>query len=248
MGPDISLPLAFVENLDLPVLIDVDQHHFEKVLRVREGERISISDARGSWRECNFGTELTELGEIKNQSASKPKLGIGFCPLKGGRSDGMVAKLTEIGIDYMTPFFAERTIVEFDEEKLVSQIKRWKRIVRESSMQSKRVHLPEITSPSDFVSLSIQENVGHCVIKNDVIKNHATKNGEDPPQDLSPQDINTFPEVTFLLVGPEGGWSKGEYSYIQNPVSLTPNVLRSDTAAILAGAFLVQRRGGNSGR
>lgn len=234
MRPDTSLPLVFVKHLaesdsKIPKLGKTDLHHLEKVLRVRNGERICISDGKGSWQECAFGDSLEDFGNIQTQAQdqNRRKLGIAFCPLKSGKSDMVISKLTEVGIDYMTPFFSERSIVEFDENKLANQTERWERIIRESAMQCKRVNLPEITYPDEFIGLSERNNVGHCVIDGEQNEKY-TKEATLEPH-----------EISLLLVGPEGGWADGEYDYICNPVNLAPNVLRSDTAAIIAGNYLV---------
>ena len=48
----------------------------------------------------------------------------------------------------------------------------------------------------------------------------------------------------LLLVGPEGGWDDGERAAGLPAVSLSPGVLRAETAAIVAGALLVALRAG----
>ncbi len=255
--PNISIPLVFVDDLDSPELSKTDRHHFEKVLRVKKGDEITISDGKGSWRSCLFGEQLNELGEIKTLSSfevtrkkegvkseitqkspteDSTKIGVGFCPLKGGRSDLVVAKLTEVGVDYMTPFFADRSVVKFDEKKFEAQKARWQKIIRVASMQSRRVYLPELTEVGDFISLSESDATGHADILQaaGVSKDGSMLKTEET-------EIADNNAISFIMVGPEGGWSDAERKYIKRPVNLGPNVLRSETAAILAGAYLVQR-------
>ena len=45
-----------------------------------------------------------------------------------------------------------------------------------------------------------------------------------------------------MLVGPEGGWSDDELALGAARVSLGPNVLRAETAAIAAGVRLAAQR------
>ena len=228
VNPSISIPLLFVEDLEAPVVDAQDRHHFEKVLRVKEGDKITISNGAGMWRECKFGRELLDLREIKTMEPPAPRLGIGFSPLKGGRSDLIVAKLTEVGVDYITPFYAERSVVR-NKDEASGQLKRWEKIIRESGMQSRRVFLPQIYEPIDFLDLTEKSGVARC----DMF-------GEAVPKDSADSLIQL---CTHLLTGPEGGWSDLERKTLETEVSLGPNVLRSETAAILAGAVLVQARG-----
>jgi 16S rRNA (uracil1498-N3)-methyltransferase len=54
-----------------------------------------------------------------------------------------------------------------------------------------------------------------------------------PPPDLARPAV---------LVGPEGGWSEAELAYDLPAVGLGPHVLRTETAAIVAGTRLVAAR------
>ena len=47
-----------------------------------------------------------------------------------------------------------------------------------------------------------------------------------------------------VLVGPEGGWSPAERGFGLPTVALGPTVLRTETAAVTAGALLAALRAG----
>jgi RsmE family RNA methyltransferase len=51
-------------------------------------------------------------------------------------------------------------------------------------------------------------------------------------------------ERPVVLVGPEGGWAPEETACGRPTMGLGPHVLRSETAAIAAGALLVAKRAG----
>ncbi len=235
---DISLPLLFVEDLEAPVVEKADRHHFEKVLRVKYGDSINISDARGRWRRCIFDSSLKDMGEVHQQEISeRPEIGVGFSPLKGGRSDFIVAKLTELGVDFLTPFFAERSVVRPSSEKIASQMQRWRKIAREAAMQCRRVRLPEIKEPVDFMELA------QAAAKNK--KDGAGKKTarcDRAGKQLNFSSEGQSLEFSHLLAGPEGGWTQEERQALAEEVCLGENVLRSETAAVLAGAFLAQLR------
>ena len=52
MNPALRASAAhvFVDSLDAPVPSDDDAHHLFRVLRLRDGEVVTVSDGNGSWR------------------------------------------------------------------------------------------------------------------------------------------------------------------------------------------------------
>ena len=87
-------------------------------------------------------------------------------------------------------------------------------------MQCRRTYLPEIGQLSDFATVAALPDV-------------AMADGEGSPPSLS---------VRTLLVGPEGGWDPAESAFGLPLVRLGAHTLRSETAAITAGALLVALR------
>ena len=61
----------FVDEIENPELGEEDDHHFGKVLRLRNGDRITVSDGEGNWRECIYGSTLEVVGEIFFQPLSR---------------------------------------------------------------------------------------------------------------------------------------------------------------------------------
>jgi 16S rRNA (uracil1498-N3)-methyltransferase len=131
-GPDGRHgPHAFVANLDAPALDPEDRHHFERVLRLRPGDELTVSDGAGRWRPCTLGAELTSTGPIITVAAPEPRLTVAFALVKGARPELVVQKLTELGIDHIVPFTP-----------------------REASMQSRRCHLPEVEGLRSFAQVA----------------------------------------------------------------------------------------------
>ena len=215
-------PHVFVEDLARPELAPHDRAHLEKSLRLRVGDELTASDGRGRWRPCRFGEPLEVAGPVVEVASPSPRLTIAMAVVKGDRQDGVVQKLTELGIDEIVPFFAERSVVAWDAARAEKQLARWRRIARESSMQSRRVRLPTIAAPTTFEALS----------------------GDDPVAVRAERGGQALrPDHTTVLVGPEGGWSDAERAAL-GEVSLGSNVLRADTAAIAAGTLAAALRSG----
>ena len=211
-------PHVYVEDLDEPVLADEDRHHLARVLRLRDGDSLTVGDGLGRWRPARFGSDLRIDGEVVEVPAASRTVGVGFALIKGGRPELVVQKLTELGVDHILPLAAERSVVRWDEAKVASQYERMVRVAREAGMQSRRARLPEVAPVAPVESLldAAMAEPGGEVLDTD---------------------------VDVLLVGPEGGWTPEELRE-RRRISLGSTILRAETAAIVAGALLVALRDG----
>jgi len=215
---------AFVVDLAAPELTDADRHHLERVLRLRPGDEITVSDGAGSWRPCRFGAPLEPVGDVSREPAPDPPLTVGFALTKGQRPELTVQKLTELGVDRIAPFVAARTVVRWDPDQAAAHVERLRRLAREAAMQSRRVWLPEVEQVRDFATVVDAIGAGACL---------ADRAGGAPAL--------SRPAV---LVGPEGGWSDDERACGLPVVGLGRHVLRAETAAVAAGVVLSALRAG----
>jgi len=211
---------AFVDDLDAPRLADDDHHHLERVLRLRAGDELTVSDGAGRWRLCRFGRELEIAGPIGHDALPSPEITIAFALTKGDRPELVVQKLTEIGVDRIVPFVAERSIVQWDDDKSARQLERLGRVAREAAMQSRRTRIPGVEAVSTFADVA--RRAGAAM---------ADRGGGNPSL-----------ARPFVLIGPEGGWSEPERAAGLPKIGFGPTVLRAETAAIVAAAALAGLR------
>jgi 16S rRNA (uracil1498-N3)-methyltransferase len=212
------LPFAFVDDLDTPVLVDGDRHHLERVRRLRPGDELTVGDGVGRFRVVRFGAELEVTGAIESVPAPDETVTIAFALTKGEKPELVVQKLVEIGVDRIVPFVGDRTVVRWDEAKSIRNAERWRTIAREAAAQAHRPHLAEIAEVATFTYVA--------ALPGAVL---AHPDGGPPS-----------PTTRTVLVGPEGGWSPAEEATVAGRVRLGPHVLRSETAALVAGALLVR--------
>ncbi len=215
---------VIVADLGSPELDDDDRHHLRAVLRLRPGEAVSATDGRGAWRACRYEAKgrLVVDGEVVHDTRPAPLLTVGFPPVKGDRPEWAVQKLTEIGIDRIVVLRTERTVVRWDAARAGHHVARLRAVVRQAVMQSRRTWVPEVTGPEDLASLAVRPDVAI-----------AARTGAPPSL--------AFPMV---LVGPEGGWTPQEEAKATTLVRLGPGVLRTETAAVVAGVLLAALRSG----
>src|SRR4051812_23439651 len=218
MEPAEAKAHAFVLDLVAPELDDGDRHHLLRVLRLRAGEAVTVSDGRGGWRPCRFGDDgaVEVTGPVVTEPEPAPSLTVGFALVKGERPEWVVQKLTEIGVDRIVPFVAERSVVRWDDEKAERNHERFITIAREAAMQSRRAWLPVVDPIATFATLAGQPGA-----------TLADRTGAPPTL-----------QRPVVLIGPEGGWSEAERARGLPTVGLGPTVLRAETAAIVAGAAL----------
>ena len=153
-------PHVFVDDLERLELRDEDRHHLIRSLRLRSGDAFTASDGAGSWRAGRLGSgpgfEAEADGPAVFVEAPGTRLTIGFALIKGGRPEMVVQKLTELGVDAIAPFTAERSVVRWDPDRAVRQTERLRRVAREAAMQSRQVRIPEIGKATDFADLAAQ--------------------------------------------------------------------------------------------
>jgi len=197
-----------------------DQRHLGRVLRLRAGEVVTVSDGVGHWRRCRWrGTEVDPEvdGPVRTVERVPPSISIGFAPVKGDRPEWTVQKLTELGVDAIIPLRAARSVVTWDGDRAIGHLERLRRVAREAAAQSRRCYLPEIAgvrAPADVSGAALAEP------------------GGDPVSLDRPT----------VLIGPEGGWDLTELAPEVPRVGLGPLILRAETAALTAAALLASLR------
>jgi 16S rRNA (uracil1498-N3)-methyltransferase len=203
------------------VLIDADtEHHLRRVLRLRDGESVSVTDGAGRWLLATTviaGSvlRLEPVSDLVIESARARPITIAAAMPKGDRLDWLVQKVTELGVDRIVLLHAERSVVRWKPERTASQLERLQRISDEACRQSRRVWRVAIDQPVEATTV-----LGSFVA------------AEPGGRDLAPGD-------RCVAIGPEGGWSADELDQAAELVSLGPNILRTETAAVAASTLCV---------
>jgi 16S rRNA (uracil1498-N3)-methyltransferase len=220
--PGGTAPHVVVADVDAPVLGSDERHHLERVRRLHDGDPVSVTDGEGAWRWCRFGAELRPDGPVEHDPRPSPELTVAFALVKGGRPELVVQKLTELGVDRIVPFVAERSVVRWEGSRAERNVERLRRVATEAVAQSRRTWSPEVGALSTFEEVAALPGAAGADL------------GGAPPSLDRP----------VLLIGPEGGWSPTERAALPATVGLAATVLRAETAAITGGAVLGALRSG----
>jgi len=209
---------------------DEEQAHIAKVLRMKNGEEIFVTDGKGNLATGNLIFEgkkvLLDVQEIKeNLPNFSPQLHIAIAPTKNiDRIEFFLEKATEMGISEITFLQTEQT-----ERKNISIEKLRKQSIS-ASKQSLRFHFPIInylTKFSDFIK-DINPQITFVA--------HCNENLER----IELKEIKAQEKITFLI-GPEGDFSEKEIQILAEKgvkaVSLGNQRLRTETAGIFVAAW-----------
>lgn len=218
--PDIKDDSSYVLN-------ENESKHAIKVLRLKEGDQITLMDGKG----CLYSATITNDSSKKCQVSIDEKkyyppknyhLHIAIAPTKNNdRIEWFIEKATEIGIDEITPIICSNS-----ERKVIKTDRLYKRAVA-ATKQSLTPYLPIINEPISFdefieTGFNGAKYIAHCY--------------EFDKTNL--KDSYNLQENCVILIGPEGDFTQEEVSkgikqgYV--PVSLSNSRLRTETAGIVA--------------
>lgn len=206
-----------------------ESRHMIKVLRMREGDRIKLTDGKGSFFEAEI-TQANPKGcsaKILIHQPQKPLsyfLHLAVAPTKlNDRYEWFLEKATEIGISEITPIICDHS------ERKTIKMERYEKIIQSAMKQSLKSYLPVLNEPTSFKQF-IEEQVS---LQNSKYIAHCEENDKKSLKSVLAPNQNTT-----ILIGPEGDFSPQEITlaikegYI--PVSLGTSRLRTETAAIVA--------------
>lgn len=203
------------------VAIDDDtEHHLRRVLRLRDGDVVSITDGQGRW--CLAAAivaanvlRLEATSTVVVEPAATTTITIAAAMPKGDRLDWMVQKVTELGVDRLVLLHTEHSVVRWKPDRVEHQLARLQRIADEALRQSRRVLRMAIDAP---------------VAATDVLEHFVV--AEPGGRTLRAGD-------SAVAVGPEGGWSASELAVCRDRIDLGPTILRTETAAVAVSTLCV---------
>ncbi|MBV9592447.1 MAG: 16S rRNA (uracil(1498)-N(3))-methyltransferase [Actinobacteria bacterium] len=229
--------LDVVPDGDEFVLDGAEGRHATTVKRLEIGERVLVGDGRGQVLTCAVRTVRPGVAVLAvlartRVAAPRPRLVVVQALPKGERAELAVELMTELGVDEIVPWAAERSVVRWSDERGERALTRWRRTAREATKQSRRPWRPDVSALADTAAVAARLRTGTAVGL--VLSEQADQALTDHSQDLAAAD-----EV-IVVVGPEGGLSPEELALFAaagaGVVRLGQPVLRTSTAGAAAAA------------
>ncbi len=230
-------PVTGVAVGDSVVVEGDEARHAVVVRRIRVGEQVVLVDGSGVSATCavtaTSKTSLTAcVSSVLVSPPPNPHVTVVQAIPKGDRGELAVEVLTEIGVDRIVPWAADRSVGVWRGERAAKSLAKWRSTARESGKQSRRSWLPSVTpmaSTDEVVALVAEADLA-------VVLHEAA----DAPLAALPV---TEAGSILVVVGPEGGITEEELGTFgaAHVVRLGESVLRTSTAGVAAVAALLSR-------
>ena len=215
--------------------------HALRVLRLTEGDEISLVDGEGTLyravitsatgKRCHY--DIAE--SLPQQRPWRGRLHIAMAPTKMmERTEWMAEKVTEIGVDELS--FPE---CRFSERRKMRK-ERVEKVVVAAMKQSHKAWMPQVNDMCAFKQFIDNERGGRkyiCHCYNEIERRELTSLLRESAESNAATGDTSDEDVT-ILIGPEGDFSVEEVRYAiskgYKSTSLGPSRLRTETAAIVA--------------
>lgn len=225
------MQLFFIPEYSGENIITLDKEessHISKVLRIKEGEEIFLTDGKGNLFTCVILESTPKRCNVKivkteeNYQKRSFKIHLAIAPTKNiNRIEWLLEKAVEMGIDEITPIVTEHS------ERRNINFERLDKIVVSAMKQSLKCFKPQLNELTDFSSLinNLKEEKKYLCCCSDEEK-------------IFIKDDYSKDKDVILFIGPEGDFSDKEIAQAKNAgcklITLGQQRLRTETAALYA--------------
>jgi 16S rRNA (uracil1498-N3)-methyltransferase len=216
-----------------------EARHAVTVSRIAVGEHVAIGDGlgtivRGPVAQATPASLSISIETVERTERPSPAIVLAQALAKGDRDELAIQAATELGVDAVLPWAAQRSISKWEGAKLVKGHDRWLAVVREASKQSIRAWVPDVLDHASTKQLARLTEATRVLVL-------------EPTAPVALTAIALDDRDVTLVVGPEGGVAPAELDLLvaagAELVSLGANVLRTSTAGPAAIAVLSARLG-----
>lgn len=214
-------------------------HHAATVARLKVGESLLIGDGNGHLAHCAVSSvDRGRVQAVIEEVTYRPPPDVTFTLVqalaKADRDLLAIEVATELGIDRVVAWQADRSVVRWRGERGAKAQRKWHNTLLSATKQARRSHVPELQVALD--RSTVREYVERADLAV-VLHESAT----EPLAALGAGDLPDQGEVV-LVVGPEGGISEEELAALRQAgarvAQLGDTVLRTSTAGSAAIALL----------
>lgn len=234
------MPSYFVPSLTpettLVILEGEEYHHLSHVKRISIGQDVKLNNGCGIMAEGRIKAITKRNAEIElvsstTQETPKTQYAIAFALLKNRNDELLIEKCTELGAGAFFPLITEYSV----KTSSFNTLTRFEKIALAAIKQCDNLWLPKL-HPVQTLEAAIQSMIseGYTPI---------LCSEQRPDSYISYLDKQIKP---CFLIGPEGGFSPSEFTYLNSQkvpsISICHLITRAETAAIAVSAqFLANR-------
>lgn len=223
------------------VLAGAEGRHATTVRRLAPGERADVTDGVGTLAECVVKSArpgVLELAVLTRhlQAPPQPRVVVVQAIPKGDRAEQAVETMTEVGVDILVPWSAQRCVARWRGDRADKGVARWRSTALQAAKQSRRSWFPEVTPLAQTAAVAQRVRGASLALLLD----------PDAPGALAALAAPTAGEIV-LVIGPEGGISPEEADLLAQAgaigARLGPTVLRASSAGAVAAAMIMSASG-----
>lgn len=219
--------------------------HAVRVRRMGAGEELELIDGtgarlRGTIQEGTSESLTLSVTDVTEEPQQRPRLVLVQALAKNDRDIQAIEAATEVGVDAVIPWAAQRSIADWPAKKAHKMAAKWSNVLTAATLQARRARVPElgelmrgsavtqlVTPTSRVIVLDETESSGLTEAVNDLEEGSTTQGDTD--------------EIV-VIVGPEGGITPAEVDALVSEGARTavlgPTILRASTAGPVALAIV----------
>lgn len=218
----------------LVTLDGTEGRHASTVSRVRVGDTLLVGNGRGlvlsgTVNETTKDTVSFTVVTAESLPPSSPQITLVQALAKTDRDERAIEASTELGVDYVIAWAADRSVSKWEGPKVEKGLARWSAIVREATKQSIRPYMPRVDS-----HLTTREMIQHLSTSHLIVL--------DPTGDTPIGSLELDGRDVAIVVGPEGGITPAELTLFRESgatiATMGANILRTSTAGPAALAIV----------
>ena len=224
------------------VITGPDVNHIKNVLRMKPGEKLLLSDGKGT----NCLCEITELfpdkvlAKILPEEVDDTELPVKVTLYQGlpkaDKMEFIIQKCVELGVTKIVPVDTDRAVVKLDVKKEEAKRKRWYGISESAAKQSKRSRIPVVREPVNY-----REAVALAGELDVVLLPYENERGMAATREVMERIAPG--QSVGIFIGPEGGFDPSEIALAKEEgmhlVSLGKRILRTETAGLATLSILM---------
>lgn len=214
--------------------------HAVRVRRMGAGEELELIDGsgvrlRGTIQEGTSAALTLSVTDVTEEPQQRPRLVLVQALAKNDRDIQAIEAATEVGVDAVIPWAAQRSIADWPAKKAHKMAAKWANVLTAATLQARRARVPELGELIRGTAVTQLVTPTSRVI---VLDETESSGLTEAVNDLGTGDIDQI----VVIVGPEGGITPAEVDALvaagARTAVLGPTILRASTAGPVALAIV----------
>ncbi|MFH1066747.1 MAG: 16S rRNA (uracil(1498)-N(3))-methyltransferase [bacterium] len=233
----------YCPQIESGLLDEEESRHAFQVLRLEDGSQATVFNGKGKEASVKLARRSDQQAAFRVLSMTETprpacRLSLGQALPKGKSMDLIIQKATELGVSEIWPILSEHSVIRLDDDQREQKQQKWQQAAVEACKQCGQNWLPVVQpplKPEEFL-----QKVERASLK---LIASLQPGARTVRAVLDEARASAQVSSVFFLVGPEGDFTPAEIGWAISagfqPVTLGPNILRSETAAIFLTSVLM---------